>query len=199
MQETGSNTRKRGDALTESIYDAFIKLIKETGYSNFSLQQIATEAKTSRSVLYRRWATRFDLLVDIVDEKSEKALGGQLIDKIEDTGTLRGDLVKLLTLYQRIYAETGPEIMNAFLFEIGQGSKNFTDEKTDVNTKNLQVMKKLLKNAKSRGENIKEVSDTTQSLPFNLLRMENILFRNTVDEDRIALLVDEILLPVFTA
>lgn len=199
MQETGGNTRKRGDTLTESIYDAFIKLIKETGYSNFSLQQVANEAKTSRSVLYRRWATRFDLLIDIVDEKSEKALGGQLIDKIEDTGTLRGDLVTLLTLYQRIYTETGREIMNAFLFEIGQGSKKFADEKEDVKTKNLQVMKKLLKNAKSRGENIKEVSDTALSLPFNLLRMENILYRNTVDKNRLVLLVDEILMPVFSA
>jgi AcrR family transcriptional regulator len=199
MQETGVNTRKRGDTLTESIYDAFIKLVKETGYSNSSLQQIAKEAKTSRSVLYRRWTTRFDLLIDIVDEKSEKALGGQLIDKIEDTGTLRGDLLILLTLYQRIYTEIGPELLNAFLFEIGQDSKKIAEEKTDVKTKNLLVMKKLLNNAKSRGENIKEVSDITLFLPFNLLRMENIIYRNTVDENRLVLLVDEILLPVFTA
>ena len=59
------------------------------------------------------------------------------------------------------------------------------------------VMQKLLKNAKSRGEKIKEVSDITLALPFNLLRMEYLLYKY-VDDDRVALFVDEILLPVFT-
>ncbi len=94
MNETSVNTRKRGDTLVESIYDATVKLIKEVGYANLTFQQIAKVAKTSRSVLYRRWANMFDLLMEIVDDRSSKALGGQLIDKIENTGTLRGDLLK---------------------------------------------------------------------------------------------------------
>ena len=123
MNETSVNTRRRGDALVESIYDAVVKLIKEVGYANLTFQQIAKVAKTSRSVLYRRWANRFDLLMEIVDDRSSKALGGQLIDRIENTGTLRGDMINLLTLYQSTYAEIEPEIMSAALFEIGQGNK----------------------------------------------------------------------------
>ncbi len=57
-------------------------------------------------------------------------------------------------------------------------------------------MRKLLENAKSRGEKIKKVSDITLSLPFTLIRMENLMDKN-VDSKRIALFVDEILLPVF--
>src|SRR5664279_2994894 len=103
MDETSVNTRKRGDTLVESIYDAVVKLIKEVGYANLTFQQIAKEAKTSRSVLYRRWANMFDLLMEMVDERSYKAIGGQLIDRIENTGTLRGDLINLLTLYPVSY------------------------------------------------------------------------------------------------
>ncbi len=196
MNETGVNTRKRGDALVESIYDAAIKLIKEVGYANLTFQQIAKVAKTSRSVLYRRWANMFDLLMEIVDDRSSKALSGQLIDRIENTGTLRGDLLNLLTLYQSTYAEIGPEILSAALFEIGQRNKEVPEAEADATAKNIMVMQKLLKNAKSRGEKIKKVSDITLTLPFNLIRMENLMNKN-VDSNRIALFVDEILLPVF--
>jgi len=198
MNETSVNTRKRGDTLVESIYDAAVKLIKKVGYANLTIQQIAKAAKTSRSVLYRRWTTMFDLLMEIVDDRFSKALGGQLIDRVENTDTLRGDLLNLLTLYQSIYKEIGPEILSAVLFEIGQGNKKIPEAEVDAAAKNILVMRKILKNAKSRGERIKKVSNITLTLPFNLIRMENLMYKN-VDSDRIALFVDEILLPVFMA
>ena len=197
MHETGVNTRKRGDTLVESIYDAAVQLIKEVGYTNLTFQQIAKAAKTSRSVLYRRWANMFDLLMEIVDDRSSKALGGQLIDRIENTGTLRGDLINLLTLYQSTYTEIGPEILSAALFELGQSKKEIPEAEADVTAKNIMVMQKLLQNAQARGEEIKKISDITLTLPFNLIRMENLMHKN-VDPNRIALFVDEILLPVFT-
>lgn len=197
MNKKSANTRKRGDTLIESIYDAAVKLIKEVGYANLTFQQIAKAAKTSRSVLYRRWANMFDLLMEIVDDRSSKALDGELIDRIKNTGTLRGDLLNLLTIYQSTYAEIGPEILSAVLFEIGQGNDKVPEAEVDAAAKNILVMRKLLKNAKSRGEKIKEVSDTTLTLPFNLIRMENLMYKN-VDSNQIALFVDEILLPVFT-
>jgi AcrR family transcriptional regulator len=197
MNETRVNTRKRGDMLVESIYYAAVKLIKEVGYTNLTFQQIAKAAKTSRSVLYRRWANMFDLLMEIVDDRSSTALGGQLIDRIENTGTLRGDLLNLLTLYQSIYAEIGPEILSAVLFEIGQGNNKVHEAEVDAAAKNILVMRKLLRNAKSRGEKIKEVSDITLTLPFNLIRMEYLMHKY-VDYDQITLFVDEILLPIFT-
>lgn len=196
MNEKSVNTRKRGDTLVESIYDAAVKLIKKIGYANLTILQIAKAAETSRSVLYRRWANMFELLMEIVDDRSSKALGGQLIDRIENSGTLRGDLLNLLTLYQSIYAKIGPEIMSAVLFEIGQGNNKVPEAEVDAAAKNILVMRKLLKNAKSRGEKIKEVSDLTLTLPFNLIRMENLMYKH-VDSNRIVLFVDEILLPVF--
>ncbi|MGA2142292.1 MAG: helix-turn-helix domain-containing protein [Brevinematales bacterium] len=197
MKEISVNTRKRGDTLVESIYDAAVNLIIEVGYANLTFQRIAKAAKTSRSVLYRRWTSMFDLLMEIVDDRSSKALGGQLIDRIENTGTLRGDLLNLLTLYQSIYIEIGPEILSAVFFEIGQGNKKVPGAEIDAAAKNILVMRKLLENAKSRGEKIKDVSDITLSLPFNLIRMENLMYKN-VDSNQIALFVDEILFPVFT-
>jgi AcrR family transcriptional regulator len=193
----GTNTRRRGDTLTEDIYKATIELIKKVGYTNLTFQQIAQAAKTSRTVLYRRWKTTFELIYDIMVYKMKNTLGGELIDRIKDTGSLRGDLLQLLTLYQSVYIEVEHEIMNAILFELGQNNDKMSELEMNATNKNIFVMRKLLEFAKKRGEVIKEVSDETLTLPFDLIRMENILRQDGIDEKRLEVLVDEILLPVF--
>ncbi|MCU9593540.1 TetR/AcrR family transcriptional regulator [Caldibacillus thermolactis] len=197
MNKVGRNTRRRGDTLTEDIYKAAIELIKKVGYTNLTFQQIAQAAKTSRTVLYRRWKTTFELIYDIMVYKMKNTLGGELIDRIEDTGSLRGDLLQLLTLYQSVYIEVEHEIMNAILFELGQNNDKMSELEMNATNKNIFVMRKLLEFAKKRGEVIKEVSDETLTLPFDLIRMENILRQDGIDEKRLEVLVDEILLPVF--
>lgn len=199
MKVTGRNTRRRGDILTESIYNATIELIKKVGYHNLTFQQIANAAETSRTVLYRRWKTTYDLIREIIEYKVTNVLGGPLIDKIEDTGSLRGDLMHLLSLYQSLYVEVDHEIMNAILFEMGQNKDKISEIEINATNKNILVMRKLLQFAKNRGEKIKEVSDATLTLPFDLIRVENILWKDGIDTKRLELLVDEILLPVFLA
>jgi len=199
MKSTGRNMRRRGDALNESIYNVTIALIKKVGYTNLTFQQIAHAAKTSRTVIYRRWKSTFDLIKEIMVYKTTNALGGELIDRVEDTGSLRGDLLHLLTLYQSVYAEVGNEIMNAILFEMGQDNKKMSEIEVNATNKNILVMRKLLGFAKNRGEKLKGVSNATLTLPFDLIRVENLLRKDAIDAKRIELLVDEILLPVFLA
>jgi len=199
MTNTGRSMRRRGDALSESIYDATIELIKKVGYTNLTFQQIAQAAQTSRTVMYRRWKTTFDLIQEIMVYRTTKALGGELIDQIEDTGSLRGDLLQLLTLYQSVYTEVGHEIMNVILFEMGQDNSKITEIEINATNKNILIMRKLLGFAKIRGEKIKDISDATLTLPFDLIRVENFLRKDVIDAKRLELLVDEILLPVFLA
>jgi AcrR family transcriptional regulator len=198
MPKTVMNSRKRGDALVEGIHEATKRLIQEVGYSNLTFQQIAIAAETSRSVLYRRWPSLFDLLMDIVDESFSGALDGELIDRIEDTGSFRGDLLHLLSLYQSVFARIGPGILGAVLFEIGQGHRQVPAAEADATAKNIRVMRKILKQATSRGDRIKHVGASTLVLPFHLIRLANLMHKRTGSR-QMSQLVDEILLPVFTA
>ena len=193
-----SDTRRRGDTLTESIYQAVEDIIKTEGYSNLTFQKIAQAAQTSRTVLYRRWETPLELIHDIIVEKSLHALGGELIDMIEDTGSLRGDLLHMLTLYQRYYIEVGPEIMNAMLFEMSQNSPTMVAIGQNAVKKNILAMRKVLDFARMRGEKVKNVSEFALRLPFDLIRMQYLLHRIPIDAPQLELLVDEILLRVFS-
>ncbi|WP_254903602.1 TetR/AcrR family transcriptional regulator [Clostridium tyrobutyricum] len=197
MKETNKNVRKRGNVLLESIYDATVEVIKKVGYANLTFQQIAKAAKTSRTVIYRRWATKFDLIREIKEYKKSIVLDGELFDKIQKTESLREDLLQMITLYQKVYMEVGHEIMSAFLFELSQNNDKIAEIKIIAKEKNIMIMKKLLEFARERGDKIKKVSNETLVLPFDLIRIENVMWKSEIDESRLASLVDEILLPVF--
>ncbi len=141
MKETNRNIRKRGNVLLESIYDATVKVIKEVGYANLTFQQIAKTAKTSRTVIYRRWSTKFDLIREIKEYKKSIVLDGELSDEIQKTESLREDLLQLLTLYQKVYMGVGPEIMSAFLFELSQNNDKIAEIKIIAKEKNIMIMK----------------------------------------------------------
>ena len=167
LQETGrergsrigsGSRRRRGDVLIESIYQATVEALKEDGYANLTFQKIAQMTRTSRTVLYRRWETPFALIHEMMVYKSQKVFNGELIDKIEDTGSLRGDFLLLLTLYQSLYREVGPEIMNAVLFEMSQNSANIANISQNALEQNIVTMRKVLAFAQARGEKIKNVS-----------------------------------------
>jgi AcrR family transcriptional regulator len=197
-RDVRSDTRRRGDTLTESIYRAVEDIIKTEGYTNLTFQKIAQAARTSRTVLYRRWETPLDLIHDLMVEKLVHALGGEFIDMLEDTGSLRGDLLRLLTLYQRYYIAVGPEIMNAMLFEASQNSPAMAAIGQNAVKKNILAMRKALDFARMRGEKVKNVSEFALRLPFDLIRMQYLLHRTPIDARQLELLVDEILMPVFS-
>ncbi|MCL2880596.1 MAG: TetR/AcrR family transcriptional regulator [Treponema sp.] len=191
-------TRKRGDRLIESIYDAALEIIRNEGYRNLTFLRISRLACTGRTVLYRRWATPLNLVREIIKYRSMQALGGDLADLIKDTGSLRGDLLHLLDLYQKIYVSVGPEIINAMLFEMSQNNTRIPAIKSEIGFRNVEMMVKLLESARARGEKIKPVSEKTLSLPFDLIRMGFLFERKTMNRREQMQLVDEILLPVFT-
>jgi len=190
-------TRKRGDKLLESIYDAAIEIIRNEGYGSLTFLKISRLARTGRTVLYRRWATPLDLIREIMKYRSEQALGGDLVELIKDTGSLRGDLLYMMELYQKIYLAVGPEVMNAMLFEMSQNNERIPALKNDVGFRNVEMMEKLKGFAAARGEKIKPLSEKAMRLPFDLIRVSFLWERHAMDEAERERLVDEILLPVF--
>jgi AcrR family transcriptional regulator len=56
--------RPRDDALDEAIILATRERLVRDGYSKMTIGDIAADAKVTRPTLYRRWKTKFDLVVD---------------------------------------------------------------------------------------------------------------------------------------
>lgn len=193
------NTRRRGDGLLESLFDATIKLLEEVPLSKLTFQQIAEAANTSRTVLYRRWSTTFDLLQDIYVYQAKKLFEGVFFETLRDTGSLRTDLIELLSLYQKVYSEIGSEVLITYYSLRARDPEHTKEPEIHFQAvdKHLQTIVQILHKAEERGEHVKPMSQVTLMLPFDMIRMENLVRSNNMDTSRIETMVDEVLLPVF--
>ncbi len=193
-------SRRRGEELLESLYNATITLAATNKLTSLTFQQIADEAKTSRTVLYRRWASPFDLLQDIYAYKTKKLFDADFLSQVQDNGTLRKDFFQLLSLYQKAYNEVGAEAINNYYYLRMQDKENSREPVIHIQAieKYLSAVKAILNNAQSRGEKISKVSNVTLMLPFDLIRTENLIRPENISKKRLMTMVEEILIPVFT-
>jgi AcrR family transcriptional regulator len=61
--------RKRGAALESAILQAAWSELTEVGYTAFSVEGVAARARTGKASIYRRWATKQELVMDTLLER----------------------------------------------------------------------------------------------------------------------------------
>ena len=99
--------RPRDAALDASILRAAMEILGESGIQAVTMDAVAQRAGAGKASLYRRWKSKDELLADALTLHSP-------IDVEVDTGTLRGDLVKIYAHYYGI----GNHVMQAAVQEM---------------------------------------------------------------------------------
>ncbi|TFV81357.1 TetR/AcrR family transcriptional regulator [Blastococcus sp. CT_GayMR20] len=87
----GDRRRALDPAKDEAITAAVVQVLAEVGYTGFTMDEVAMAAGVGKAAIYRRWSSKAELLIEYIDQKSLLALA------VEDTGSLRGDLICLMT------------------------------------------------------------------------------------------------------
>ncbi|MFE1647050.1 TetR/AcrR family transcriptional regulator [Microbacterium sp. P01] len=85
--------RKRDHTRDPEILDAALDVLAETGYDGMTIEMVAARAKAGKATLYRRWASKPELVLEAVACMKS---GGADFTSPPDTGTLRGDLVAMI-------------------------------------------------------------------------------------------------------
>jgi len=187
-------TRRRGAELEQAILDAAWEQLIAEGYEHFTIDTVAARARTSKPVLYRRWKAREDLLRDTVRHR-----GAADPPLVPDTGTLRGDLLALLTyanttrnpmaalvssMLGSYYNQTGPtpaELRDAFLSQRGS------------------AVEQVVNRAVERGEiDPARLTPRIIDLPFDLARNEWMMTLKPVPDHVLRQIVDDIFIPLVT-
>ena len=85
--------RKRDHTRDAEILDAALDVLAEEGYDGMTIDMVAARAKAGKATVYRRWASKPELVLDAVAcmKSSDVDLASP-----PDTGTLRGDLVAMV-------------------------------------------------------------------------------------------------------
>jgi AcrR family transcriptional regulator len=196
--EQGGNTqtRRHGAELERAILDAAWEQLIAEGYEHFTIDTVAARARTSKPVLYRRWKTRDDLLRDAVRNR-----GAAEPAAIPDTGTLRGDLLALLTqanttrnpmaalvssMLGSYYNQAGPtpaELREAFMSQRDSAS----------------AVEQVVNRAVERGEvDPARLTPRIIALPFDLFRNEWMMTLKLVPDHVLRQIVDDIFIPLVT-
>ncbi|WP_338452908.1 TetR/AcrR family transcriptional regulator [Niallia oryzisoli] len=69
MEQLQQNTDRRIPRTRQIIYDTFISLISEKGFTQISIKDITNQANISRSTFYAHYQDKYDLLDKIIQEK----------------------------------------------------------------------------------------------------------------------------------
>ncbi len=80
--------RKRDHSRDGVILDATLAVVAEHGYDGMTIDMVAARAGSARATVYRRWATKADLVLEAVSRMSRDDVN---LDQLPDTGSLRWD------------------------------------------------------------------------------------------------------------
>lgn len=86
------NVRVQGRSarVVEAILQAVVEELGRAGYANLRIEDVATRSGVNKTTIYRRWPQKSELVVAALERLAPKP-------EVYDTGTLRGDLLAMLT------------------------------------------------------------------------------------------------------
>src|SRR3954454_17804776 len=87
MQVRGaSRPGGRSERVRSSVLAAAQELLAEGGYDALRVEDVASRAGVHKTTVYRRWPTKADLVMAVVEGRSEERV------PVPDTGSLEDDL-----------------------------------------------------------------------------------------------------------
>lgn len=138
--------RPRSAQADQAIKDAALELFVEQGFEAMSMEGVASRAGVGKTTIYRRWDSKEELVID--------ALVGQLITvEAPDTGSLRGDLVRLLTTFQQtVRSTTLGRVFPRMVAEVAEGSHLGRLYARRVIEPRRQMLRSILQRGVDRGD-----------------------------------------------
>jgi AcrR family transcriptional regulator len=180
--------------LEDALLDAAYAELIEGGLAAFTFDGVATRARTSRPVLYRRWPTREGLVVAAIRHHDERHP-----PPVPDTGTLRGDLIAVLKganqHRMQMIAPVLAQLGGYFL----QTGRTPAEVRRDLIGDRVTSDSVIIARAVERGEiDPARITPRVAALPFDLFRHEVLMTQAAVSDEVIEDIVDSIALPLMT-
>jgi len=175
------------DALLDAAWDQLVS----GGYGVFTFEAVAERAGTSRPVIYRRWPNREALVVAAVERFFIR--GSR---PVPDTGSLRGDVIALLTQANETRAAAAAVIsvqLGTYYQESGTTPAELREQ---ILRDRTSAMETVMRRALERGDITAAPLRRIIALPFDLFRQEALMTLKAVPAETIIEIVDSIFLPL---
>jgi AcrR family transcriptional regulator len=194
MTEQAQQTRqrRRGEELEAALLEAAWQELVEAGFARLTMESVAARAKTGVAVLYRRWPNKDDLVLAAI-----RHFGATHPVDIPDTGSLRGDMIALLTSFSSTrtsFAATVSAVFSGLLASTGLTPAQVRERiVADLPPSSAQVFAR----ARERGEiDLDRIPPAVLTMPFDLMRHDMLMTYKPILPERILVIVDDLFMPL---
>jgi AcrR family transcriptional regulator len=189
---TSAPAKPRWSEREAELLAVTLRHLQEHGYDRLTVEAVATEARSSKATMYRRWPSKMQLVLAAFVE------GTRSSEVPPRTGSLRGDLIHIgLGVCEHLSEHAST--MRAVLNELGRSpelSAAFQDEFVHQRRK---VFDEVFAAAVGRGEiDAGMVNPEIQDLLAGYLVFRFLVSGRPPTKETVLALVDEVLLPSLT-
>lgn len=184
--ETATKPERR-----EAICGAVFELLGEVGYDRMSMDAVAARARASKATIYRSWENKPELVMEAIAQR----FGGS--PQAPDTGSLRGDLLAILTAACSIAKGDEGAIVAGLLTAAAHNDElSRTMHRVLYETKH-PLYETLINRAVERGDVPATADpDLLHELIHSMVLCRRLWSADGLDEAYVTHLVDRVLLPV---
>jgi len=187
--------RKRDHSRDPEILQAAIDVLAETGYDRMTIEMVATRAKAGKATLYRRWASKSDLVIDAV-ACMKAAPGPGSTASLPDTGTLRGDLVAMIRPHSIQDNEKKLKVMAGIVSLLAHSPELAAAVNTAIVEPRVEINRRLLQRAIDRGEISADVDvEGLALISPSMVAYRTLIMKQPVDRAFLLGLIDGVVLP----
>lgn len=101
--------RPRSEESRQAILRSTLKLLKETGFPQLSIEAIAADADVSKATVYRWWPTKAVLVADAFSASADEEL------RFPDTGSVQKDMSLQMGQVVRVFRSQRGKVVAALL------------------------------------------------------------------------------------
>jgi AcrR family transcriptional regulator len=185
--------RKRDLTRDPEILEAALAVLAETGYDGMTIDMVATRAKAGKATIYRRWASKGELVIDAISCMKQ----GQVdYDHLPDTGTLRGDLLAMIKPHSIQDGKRKLQIMAGLMSAISRDPGLAEAAHAAIVDPRATANRILLQRAIERGEIPADTDVERLSLISpSMAAYRTMILQKTVDREFLVSLIDGVILP----
>ncbi|ACY17244.1 TetR/AcrR family transcriptional regulator [Haliangium ochraceum] len=192
-EESARPGRPRDPTRDEAILDATLEVLADLGAAGLTMELVAARAKAGKATIYRRWSSKTELVIDAIAHMKR----GQVdLERLPETGTLRGDLLALFKPQTMAEAERRLALMAGLAALLSQDQSLAEAGNAAVVEPWAEAHYRLMQRALERGEfsPAADIATLSQVIPA-IAAYRAMVLRQPFELDFLIAMVDGVILP----
>ena len=194
MTEQAQRTRqrRRGEELEAALLEAAWAELVEVGFARLTMESVAARAKTGVAVLYRRWPRKDDLVLAAIQH-----YGVTHPVDLPDTGSLRGDMIAMLSGFSNVRVSFAAVVSAAFSGLLASTGLTPAEVREKIMGDRPLWSDRIFARAHERGEiDLDRIPPVVLTMPFDLMRHDMLMTYKPIPPERVLEIVDALFMPL---